>query len=388
MPNISDNLADRLTSHDVDVMRFEAGLRRRVLREMRKLEADLIAQLEAIDVAGPTRVSDRQIRLQKLLDQTRGTIRTRFRNAKTMTNGQLRELAKLEDKATRQILNGTIKAEVATVALPPDVVREIVSKENIIQGAPSSRWWSRQAGGVRQRFEDQVRQGLLANETNSTIARRVRDEVMSVNRNQSEALVRTSVQNVSNAARFKTYERNDDVIKGVQALVTLDTRTTDICKARSGAAWDLKTGRPLPESRTNEDFPGHPPWHWGCRTTLVPVLKSWEELRRESGGTRRTKLGKKMDEIPESTQASMDGQVAADLTYERWLKNQTKERQIEALGRQKWELWKKNEISLRALIDQSGRPLTVQQLRKLTEQRIGKLTKTPARREVPAKRRA
>ena len=71
----------------------------------------------------------------------------------------------------------------------------------------------------------------------------------------------------------------------------------------------------------------------------------------------------KIDEIPKSTQASMDGQVAEDLTYEQWLRKKPKAFQIEKLGPTKYELWKEDKISFTDLIDQTGRPLTVAELK-------------------------
>ena len=123
----------------------------------------------------------------------------------------------------------------------------------------------------------------------------------------------------------------------------------------------MKTGRPLPESTVRTKFPGPPPWHWNCRTTLTPIMFSWKEL----SSRKKRKGSKKIKEIPGSTQASMDGQVADSLTYEGWLKKQNKQRQMEALGPTRYKLWKQGKLkSFTQLIDQTGRPLTVEQLKR------------------------
>ncbi|UZV57178.1 hypothetical protein [Pasteurella multocida] len=80
-------------------------------------------------------------------------------------------------------------------------------------------------------------------------------------------------------------------------------------------------------------------------------MKSWREL------------GFDVDEIPESTRASMDGQVKANITYEDWLKNKTKAQQDEILGKGKADLWRNGVITFRDMLDQSGRPLTLKELR-------------------------
>jgi hypothetical protein len=66
-----------------------------------------------------------------------------------------------------------------------------------------------------------------------------------------------------------------------------------------------------------------PPIHINCRCTLVPLLKSWEELGFEA------------DELDVETRASMDGQVPAKLTYDDWLAQQPPQVVHEALGKRK-----------------------------------------------------
>lgn len=177
-----------------------------------------------------------------------------------------------------------------------------------------------------------------------------------------EMRVRTSAQSILNDARLQTFRENADVVKGMQLQVVLDGRTSDICMARSGFAWELD-GNPLPETDTDEPFPGPPPYHPNCRSTLVPVVKSLDDLIDDPKVAARVR--KAVQKLPESTQASMDGQVAASLTYEEWLKRKSETFQQEVLGPGKYKLWKAGKIDLRDLIDQKGNPLTVEQLREL-----------------------
>jgi hypothetical protein len=70
-----------------------------------------------------------------------------------------------------------------------------------------------------------------------------------------------------------------------------------------------------------------------------------------------------MAEIPQTTRASMDGQVPAKQTFEAWLKKQPVARQDTVLGQGKADLWRSGKIGFRDLLDQSGRPLTTEELR-------------------------
>lgn len=67
--------------------------------------------------------------------------------------------------------------------------------------------------------------------------------------------------------------------------------------------------------------------------------------------------------IPAQTRASIDGEVAADLTFDDFLKGKPKAFADEMLGKGKAELWRDGKITLQQLLDQRGNPLTLTQLR-------------------------
>lgn len=362
---ISHRLADRFTVRGVQLLRFDAHLRRRALTVLKKLEAELAGQVAQLDPYGPSRTAYQQARLEALLQWSRATIASRYRTIRTDQTKQLAGLAEDEAERATAMINRTVGADIMAAGVTETQLAQVVSS-TLIEGSPSEEWWSRQSRTLQRRFTDQMRLGALRGETVDELVRRVRgtrangytDGIMETSRRQAQALVRTAVQGVSNGARMATFRANEDVVRGVQALVTLDGRTTDICIARSGAAWDLD-GNPLPESTRQEPFPGYPPWHWGCRTTLVAVLRSLKELLGSVGKRSAAALRK----LPAATQASMDGQVAASLTYEQWLATKPESFQREVLGRGKWELWQAGGLTLSELIDQSGRPLSLEKLK-------------------------
>lgn len=106
-----------------------------------------------------------------------------------------------------------------------------------------------------------------------------------------------------------------------------------------------------PTTVKKEAFPGPPPWHWNCRTALVPVLKSEDELTEAD----REKLSK-------STRASMNGQVPETMTYDGFFKTLSESEQKEVLGQKKWEIWKRGNLKMRDMIDQTGNELTIGEL--------------------------
>ena len=85
---------------------------------------------------------------------------------------------------------------------------------------------------------------------------------------------------------------------------------------------------------------------------MVPVLKTWKEL------------GINMDELPESTRASMEGQVT-DKTFADWLKRKTETDPTFAdrtLGKGRAELFRDGKITMDQMIS-GGKPLTLSELK-------------------------
>jgi SPP1 gp7 family putative phage head morphogenesis protein len=368
MPSVNDTLVDRFVQHDVNLLRFEAAERQAILRSLRELELAIIRRLER-HVATPFT----KARQQALLKAVQAAIQSGYKQILTEQKQTLVKLAAFETAEVRKLVNTSVGFSGMHVGVPETVLASMV-KDDVVLGAPLRAFWERQAGTLQQAFITQMRQGIFAGETKDQLIQRVRgtaahhfeDGIMGISRRGAETVVRTSAQSILNDARLETFKANADVLQGVQAIVTLDARTSDICMARSGMAWDFD-GKPL-NDKTDIDFPGPPPWHPNCRTTLVPLVKSVGQLIGGKKGEEIDRaVAKEVKKLPKATQASMDGQVPKALTYEDWLKGKPAAFQEEVLGPGKYRLWKAKKISLRDLIDQRGRPLPLEQLKQLEE---------------------
>lgn len=373
MPNLSEQFADDLIPHTVDLMRYSESVRERALVVLSDLSDDLVRQL-AEKIPDDAVESVRLQRTRTLQTAVRRTTDKAYGKIDRVTERELIELAQEESSFVKNLSKRVIGVDLLSAGLSASRLKAVATSA-LIEGSPAADWWAKQSRDLQQRFVGQVRVGILAGETTPQIVRRVRGQrvgwrqvvvggkkkrlgvfsggVLNASNREATALVRTAVHQVSNDSMMETYRANSDVIKGVQALVTLDGRTSRICISRSGGAWDLE-GNPLEESEVQESFPGSPPWHFNCRTVLIPITKTFNEI-----------LGRKdLPEIPKGTRASMDGQVAADLTYEGWLKTKPAAFQREVLGPGRYNLWKEGDISLNQLIDPTGRSLTLAELRK------------------------
>ncbi len=355
MATPNDRVLDEITGHSVDLLRVDAGLRKDVLRELKVLERDLVGQLEKANLHEIKRTPFQMRRMEKMLKQTRKTIRSTYRKIDKMEDKQLAGMAQVAEMQAVAAINTAVGAEVLSVGMSREMLAAI-GRDTLIQGAPSKEWWGRQAGGLELKFKDNVRQGLLSGKTTGQIVQTVRgtrankykDGIMHTTRKQAESLVRTSVQTVANEARMQTYKNNDDMVKGIEWVSTLDGRTSSICRTLDGLMWD-NNRKPI---KHYMKFPG-PTAHWNCRSTQVSILKSWKEL-----GAKR-----KFKEIPASTRASMDGQVSKKVSYEEWLKGKPEAFQKEVLGKGKWELWKKDKVGFTDLVDQTGNPISLEVLK-------------------------
>ena len=186
-----------------------------------------------------------------------------------------------------------------------------------------------------ERFGQVVRNGLLTGETTPSIAKRLigqlqfgdygplstgqvraagisvkqllaaGGELTAVTDNQIMTLVRTSINQVANAASQQVYEANQDITKKYRYIATLDTRTSARCRALDGREFEYGKGPT-------------PPQHFNCRSTTVPIIDP--------------------DILPPSTvatRASKDGPVPVNTSYGEWLKNQPRSVQEDVLGKDK-----------------------------------------------------
>lgn len=349
----NDVLVDLFMERAIDLLRFEAGTRRQVFDLLRVMEREIIAKITSIDPTGTARVRYQRGRLEKLLKAVRATIRASYRDVDVLLAREVRNLADIEATWTGRAMNAATQVAFVDAGLSRRQLDTLVS-EILIQGAPTREWWSRQAAGMADRFADEMRRGVALGEPNSKLIQRVRGAVdspglMRLSRSSAERLVRSSVQTAANAARNATFAENADLISAVKWNATLDTRTSHWCIVRDGLLYEPTDHKPIDHNVPWLEGPGA--LHWGCRSTSVPVLKSWREL------------GIDEDEVPETTRASIDGKVPADTTFEAWLKRQSKQRQDTVLGDTKADWWRRGKITFRDLLDQSGRPLSTEELR-------------------------
>jgi len=339
--SVSDKLLDLTIIRQLLLERVIAGQNAAVNKQLNDIAAALQKQLKGKEL---TEYQGR--RLDKAIDELKAIVNVKKPDLSDLTSA---EAAFFKDA----MLNVGIDA-----VLPPVTALETIAQSSLIQGATIGDWFSRLNDSARFDVERVVKNGVLLGQTNAQIAKELigigdkGGQPIAKARRDAMAITRTAVQTVANETRLASLEANAKIIKAVQWVSTLDSRTSEICMARSGKTWTYPDFKPIGHKIP---WNGGPPAHWNCRSTFIPVTKSFAELTG----------GKIKDTIEPATRASMDGSVAADLTFDQFLKNKPPEFADKMLGKGRAELWRSGKITLNQLLDQRGNPLTLEQLKRL-----------------------
>ena len=362
--NVSDRLLDLTAIRQLLLLRLISGENIRINKEYDAIAADLEKQLR-----GPELTTYKGKRLNQAIEELKARV--------IIPEPAIGELAATEADYTVQSM-----AQVGIDAvLPPEPVIDRIARTSLIQGATMQQWWGKLNETTQFDVERTIKNGVLLGQTNREIATALvgkgtdkGSEAISKARRDAVAITRTAVQTLSNEARLATYAQNADIIKAIQWVSTLDGRTSDICIARSGKTWSFPDFEPQGH---NIPWGGGPPAHWACRSTTVPITKTFAEIDGE---------GKAAPNAPPSTRSSMDGQVAADLSFDQFLRSKPPEFADEMLGKGRAQLWRDGKITLSQLLSAQGTPLTLAQLKA----RYGNVTKvkaddTPEPKPIPAR---
>ena len=337
-----DKLRDDVLHHTLNLFRLSASQVTATMRRLKAMEKQLISEL-----AQPLLTDAKKSEIKAVLANAEDIISDYYADIESKLNAG--KVAETVASASRNSLTVALGLEAAS--MPTQAYFKSVASDVLIQGSPAKEWWKAQARDTAFKFSAAVRQGLINNETNQQIIGRIVGTravpgVMDIARKHAASLVQTSVQAVANDARLATFRQNSDVVSAIMQVSTLDSHTSDICMAYSGATWDLD-GNPLNGS---PDFNGGPPRHFNCRSVLVPITKSFREL------------GIDIDEPRATTRASDEGQVKADMSFDTFLKRKGEDFQNEMLGEGRADLWRDGKITLRDLVSGQGRPLTLEEL--------------------------
>lgn len=339
------DLQDAILRHALELQRLSDHEEAQALEIIQQLENELRQLLASYDLseAGKRDINDLIRQAQDAIDGRYGAIATQVD-----THGLMMLVADRTVEAMRQIM--------PEIAAPTAERLASLTKEVMIDGAPTKAWWDKQGEDLGFRFAGQVRQGIVNGETQERIVGRIvgrqgEPGIMDMARRAVRALVHSSIMTAANDARLATYRNNPKFIDGMRWLATLDSHTCLTCAALDGAQWSLD-GEPM--GKTKFDFET-PPAHWSCRCVLSPVAPSLNDIFGTGG----------LDEMLAglSQRASSQGPVAGTTTFSDFLKRQPDSFVEDVLGKRRATLFQAGKLTLTDLITKAGRPKTLDELR-------------------------
>lgn len=339
---VNEDILDKSVLHAVYLERFKASEIKSIISFFNGgLVPDLLTQVEKNLNKGT--VTEKRIR--EMAVACNALCNGAYHNMRELFEEDLTDLAVTEAQWQTAMMKAAVPIDFNFVTPDLESMRKLVDK-SLVHGKYVKDWFSELSTKTAANVTQQIRLGIAEGQSVTDIVRRIRgtkalnysDGILQESRRNLSTIIRTSASSISNGSRNTVYNANSDIVKGYQFVATLDARTTETCMSLDGKVFSLDEG-PIP------------PMHHNCRSTTVPVMKSWKEL------------GINLEEAPASTRASMNGQVAEKVTYGKWLKAQPVHIQNEALGKTKAELFRTGKVKIEKFVNQQNRPLTLEQLR-------------------------
>lgn len=337
---LNDEIADALIAHEVGLRRLSNATVRKILAQLSRSEQRIVERL--LRESEATLSATRQ---RALLADVRRIIASAYEDATGALRIDLIRLGEYEVAYQGALIERVLPIEFRTnYPTEAQIVAAVNSRP--FQGRVLKDWFKELDSATFRLLRNTIRGGYVEGRTTDQIVRELRgtaaqgfkDGVLAITRRNAEATVRTALTHTANAARATLYQANADIIKAVQWSSTLDGRTSAVCRARDGKLYPVDSGP-------------RPPAHTNCRSSTIPVVKSWREM------------GLNLDDLPPGTRASMNGQVAADLDYDAWLRRQPVAFQDDVLGASKGRLFRAG-LRMDRYVDRAGMEYTLDELKR------------------------
>lgn len=360
MATSNEQIRDELIRHRVEVGRFARGLSSRMRAILARAEPSLRRELKR--------------RLEKIVAlgfDTGPTVTARLRALerfiKEINAPAYSEIDKLVRSELVLFAKGEAAFGAATVSNSLPIViglsmPELQALKKVVFARPMEKrilrdWMAQFEAGDRRRFMDEIRQGMIFNETPTQISRRIfgtqaaggADGAREITRRGASTLANTATAAVSVGALLALYEANADIVKREQYVATLDSRTTPICRSLDGNVYKRGTG-PVP------------PIHLNCRSVRVPVIDGRPIGDRPANAATESQLEGLRGPARRRAVEKLVGRVPGTTTYQEWLTGQSVSFQNEVLGRTRGVLFRQGGLTLDRFVDTTGRQWNLREL--------------------------
>lgn len=335
-PNPNEALAEKTRSRAIYHLRVDATLRKQAEETLVGLRREIGVLILEADIGSYTEMATRRRKVDALLKRIEKLVQSAYRDILRQNLKDAYDFSVIEAEYALKALSDVLDTNLGR-GLSKAAIKESVAN-TLVLGATIEENWSRRAGGLFERISDELRTSALSTESTVDMLARIqgratmrfRDGLMYRAVGAASQFIRTEVTALAAQSQKAQWDQFPEVVSGIMQVSTFDSRTSSICLAYGGKIWDRETLEPI-----GHDLPynGGVPRHHNCRSREIAVLN-------ESYGA-----------------------PARDLTMDEWLADKSERFQDDLLGKGKAKLYREKKISLPDLLDQSGRPLTLEQLR-------------------------
>lgn len=376
----NEQFMDAMIRHQTYLLRYSGSVRNRINAILAATEEDLADKIRSrlAGNKGFTTTSEFK-RLDSLMIAVENIRNEAWEQSTELLEAEVVALSQHEPLSISNMLTITLPVQIETV-LPTARLLRSIALSRPFQGRILKDWASSLEAEDLRQIHNAIQLGMTAGEDMQTIARRVvgtttlygEDGVTALSRRQVQAITRTAVMHVSNAARSAFFLENADVITQEYFVATLDARTTAICRSLDGKRFELGKG-PIP------------PLHFNCRSLRIaaidgnllgdrPSNPTYEgQFLDEFAADEGIEQVSSRDDLPYGTKGSYDkfvrkrareliGPIPAVTTYQVWLEGQSVGFQNDLLGVTKAKLFRDGGLKLDRYVDRNGNELTLHEL--------------------------
>ena len=391
----NDELFDASLRHAIGIRRLSSGEVARIIALLNKSQTELEGKLVTQEARAIYRSgSFTTKRYKALLEDIVALRKSVFREILQSNRKELIDLAFAEQDFGKRTLQAVVPVQFDYAVAAPELLRSIVTTQPFAGGTNAAKtlgqWWEDLATADKKRINDAISLGMVQGEGTDTIVARVMHGT-ELSKKNAEAIVRTGINHVSNNAREALFAANNDILRFLEWMSTLDGRTTLICSSRDGHFAPLGNTplEEVPAPQLNPPY-ARPPAHMSCWSIMAAALdqdgvvakmgdrpfvrdtrtrrfrerdfraeakeaagdkwSNWDEAKRRTAITARKKVWA----------SEAIGQVPAKVTYDQWLRRQPTSFQNEVLGVAKGQAFRKG-LTLDKFLD-NGRTMTLKEL--------------------------
>lgn len=294
MKTVNEQLGMKYLRHSLSVLKLSRAEARRmagflqddVIPVMEERLKETLVKFKAGKITDRVQIQ----RLQASLKDLDAQLSLAMMKIEGKTLDRLKTIGEEEVRWNRNTLKDTVPLDIDILVPSASVIHKVVESQ-VIQGRKLQTWLKSFSATTQNRIMKSTKIGIAAGESIPQIGRRIRG-VLRTSKKRAEWLARTTVSETVTNVRNEVFKENANLLLGVQWVSTLDTRTTEYCIQQDGKVFPVDDGP-------------RPPGHFNCRSTIVPIVKSWEQY-----GLRNP---------PAAVRASMNGYVPDKTQYLDWL---------------------------------------------------------------------